>query len=117
MITKIMEKMTYIWPYISYTSYKVSFHNNHHLLIYTCGPSTRFFLRKSIGFFFKFLLRMTNHNCDARNKDEYVPATSPTTNAMANPKMDCAPKTRKAKTAINVVVVVLILRINVCIKL
>src|SRR5699024_3496453 len=83
----------------------------------TCGPSTRFFFLKSTGWFLIFLPRHTSHNCDARNSEEYVPIINPTAKARANPKMDCAPKIKKAKTAIKVVTDVLILRVNVCSKL
>src|SRR5699024_8151421 len=58
-----------------------------------------------------------NRNWEATNKDEYDPAINPTTNAVANPETDSAPKTKKDNTAIKRVSVVLKPRINVSIIL
>src|SRR5699024_2385540 len=102
-IVKTIAKITYVCPFTILSP----------LPYYTCGPSIRFFFLKSIGFSFKFLPRNKNHNWEAKNKDEYDPAINPTTNAIANPEIDSAPKTKKDNTAIKVVIVVLKLRINV----
>src|SRR5699024_12018974 len=84
---------------------------------HTCGPSVRFFLTKLTGFLLIFFPRQTSHSCDARNKEEYVPARSPTAKAIANPVIDWAPRNRNARTASIVVTVVLILRVIVCTRL
>src|SRR5699024_832567 len=80
---------------------------------YTCGPSTRFFFLKSIGFLSNFLPLRTSRNREARNNEEYLPSINPTKSAIAKTNIDCAPSIKKASTAIIVVIVVLILRINV----
>src|SRR5699024_251455 len=82
--------------------------------IYTCGPSTRFFFGKFTGFFLIVLPRHTSHRSAARNRDEYVPTINPMVSAIEKPVMECAPRNKKAKTATEVVIDVMMLRGNVC---
>src|SRR5690606_36192511 len=75
-------------------------------LSYSCGPSTRFFFVKSRGFSIINFPLQTSHNWAAKINDEYIPAIRPIAIANAKVKMEEAPNTKNATTAISVVIVV-----------
>src|SRR5690625_1704186 len=106
---------SHLFLLISYGLYIRIFLSLNYLSIYTvgfsCGSLDLNLLLSNC------LERQTSHSCAARNKDEYVPATSPSNNANANERISSPPKINNASAAKMTVKTVLIERDNVCSKL
>src|SRR5699024_12830035 len=57
---------------------------------YTCGPSTRFFFLKSIGFLSNFLPLSTSYNSADRYNEEYSTAINSNKKVITKQNINCA---------------------------